>query len=165
MGRISDSDRARNEEAIRAAMDRLLRGELPPGGKCDLKTLALESGVSRTGFYPKKNRDGTTRPGPYQHLAEEFERRLVALQQAGEIVDPRAAQIERLKAQVAELKDRVAKRDEAMAELLAFKTAAISQLTAQHDEITRLREQAAALGNVRRLPAARGGTAPYGSCS
>lgn len=90
MGRISDSDRARNEEAIRAAMDRMLRGELPPGGKCDLKTLAMESGITRTGFYPKKNRDGTTRPGPYQHLAEEFERRLTALQQAGEIVDPRA---------------------------------------------------------------------------
>nr|WTB09089.1 hypothetical protein OG546_35695 [Streptomyces antimycoticus] len=165
MGRISDSDRARNEDAIRAAMVRLLRGELPPGGKCDLKTLALESGVTRTGFYPKKNRDGTTRLGPYQHLAEEFERRLAALQQAGEIVDPRAAQIERLKAQVAHLKDRVAKRDEVVSELTEFKTAAISQLAAQHDEITRLREQAAALGNVRRLPAARSGSAPYGSCS
>ncbi|WP_331284069.1 MULTISPECIES: hypothetical protein [unclassified Streptomyces] len=41
MGRISDSDRARNEDAIRAAMDRLLRGEFPPGGECDLKSLAL----------------------------------------------------------------------------------------------------------------------------
>ncbi|MFF9318091.1 hypothetical protein ACF1BP_36415 [Streptomyces sp. NPDC014735] len=165
MGRISDSDRARNEDAIRATMHRILRGELPPGGKCDLKTLALESGVTRTGFYPKKNRDGTTRPGPYQHLAEEFERRLAALQQAGAITDPRAAQIERLKAQVAELKDRVTKRDEAVAELTEFKTIAVSQLAAQYDEITRLREQAAALGKVRRLPAARGGTAPYGSCS
>ncbi|GAA2974085.1 hypothetical protein [Streptomyces enissocaesilis] len=165
MGRISDSDRARNEDAIRAAMDRLLRGELPPEGKCDLKTLALESGVTRTGFYPKKNRDGTTRPGPYQHLAQEFERRLTALRQAGEIVDPRAAQVERLKAQVAELKDRVAKRDEALAELTAFKTLAVSRIAAQHSEIERLREQTAALGNVRRLPSARSGTAPYGSCS
>lgn len=165
MGRISDSHRARNEDAIRAAMDRLLRGELPPGGKCDLKALALESGVTRTGFYPKKNRDGTTRPGPYQHLAEEFERRLAVLQEAGEIVDPRAAQIERLKAQVAELKDRVAKRDETVAELTAFKTLAVSRLAAQHTEIERLREQAAALGNVRRLPTARSGSAPYGSCS
>ncbi|MDX3402560.1 hypothetical protein ACN6LI_005120 [Streptomyces violaceoruber] len=165
MGRISDSDRERNEDAIRAAIDRLLRGELPPGGKCDLKTLALESGVTRTGFYPKKNRDGTTRPGPYQHLAEEFERRLTALQQAGEIVDPRAAQIERLKAQVAELKDRVANRDEALAELTTFKTLALSRIAAQHSEIERLREQTAALGNVRRLPPARSGTAPYGSCS
>ncbi|MEU4796389.1 hypothetical protein [Streptomyces sp. NPDC023327] len=160
MSRISDADRARNEEAIRAAMDRLLRGELPPGGKCDLKTLAAEAGVPRTGFYPKKNRDGTARLGPYQHLAEEFERRLQALQEAGEIVDPRAAQIERLKAQVAELKERLAKRDEALAELTAFKALAISRLTAQHGEIERLREQAAAVGNVRRLPAARSDTAP-----
>ncbi|MFD5650569.1 hypothetical protein [Streptomyces sp. NPDC127039] len=165
MGRISDSDRVRNEDAIRAAMVRLLRGELPPGGKCDLKTLARESGVTRTGFYPKKNRDGTTRPGPYQHLAEEFERRLTALRQAGEIVDPRAAQIERLKAQIAELKDRVATRDEALAELTAFKTLAVSRIAAQHSEIEQLREQTVALGNVRRLPAARGGTAPYGPCS
>ncbi|MFJ3934442.1 hypothetical protein, partial [Streptomyces sp. NPDC090029] len=144
MGRISDSDRARNEDAIRAAMDRLLRGELPPGGKCDLKTLAGESGVTRTGFYPKKNRDGSPRPGPYQHLAEEFERRLVALQQAGKIVDPRAAQIERLQSQVAELKDRVIKRDEALAELTAFKTLAVSRIAAQQAEIELLREQAAA---------------------
>lgn len=80
--------RGRNEEAIRAAMDRLLRGDLPPGRKCDLKTLAQEAGVTRTGFYPKKNRDGTTRPGLYQHLAEEFGRRLQARHHAGEVFDP-----------------------------------------------------------------------------
>ncbi|MFB7634656.1 hypothetical protein ACFC0M_27415 [Streptomyces sp. NPDC056149] len=165
MARLTSDERERNEEAVRAAIDRLLSGDLPPGGKCDLKTLATAAGVSRTAFYPKKNRDGTTRPGPYQHLAEEFERRLKALQEAGQIVDPRAAQIERLKAQVAELKERLAKRDEALAELAAFKTLAISRLTAQHQEIEHLREQAAAVGNVRRLPAARSTTAPYGSCS
>ncbi|MFE5893210.1 hypothetical protein ACFQ6E_30300 [Streptomyces sp. NPDC056462] len=159
MPRISDADRARNEEAIRTAMDRLLRGELPPGGKCDLKTLAAEAGVTRTSFYPKKNRDGTTRPGPYQHLGEEFERRLKAQLDAGKIPDPRTAQIDRLKAQVTDLKERVAKRDEALAELTAFKTLAVSRLTAQHEEIERLREQAAAVGNVRRLPAAGSGTA------
>jgi hypothetical protein len=75
MTRLTEQDKARNEQAIRAAMDRLLRGDLPPGGRCDLKTLATEAGVTRTGFYPKNNRDGTARPGPYQHLAEEFERR------------------------------------------------------------------------------------------
>ncbi|MFJ4689377.1 hypothetical protein [Streptomyces sp. NPDC088789] len=56
-------------------------------------------------------------------------------------------------------------RDETVAELTAFKELAVSRLAAQHDEIVRLREQAAALGNVRRLPATRPGTAPYGSCS
>ncbi|MGW1197251.1 hypothetical protein ACWD4B_15655 [Streptomyces sp. NPDC002536] len=165
MPRISEDTRARNKQAIRAAMDRLLRGELPPGGKCDLKTLAAEAGVTRTGFYPKKNRDGTERPGPYQHLAEEFERRLRALQDAGEIVDPRAAQIERLKAENAELKKRVADRDEELAKLIAFRTQAISRLAAQHDEIERLRKQAAGGGNVRQLPSPRRGSAPYGSCS
>ncbi len=44
------------------------------------------------------------------------------------MVDPRAAHIERLKGQVTELEDRVAKRDEAMAELTACKTAALRSL-------------------------------------
>jgi hypothetical protein len=44
--RISAAQRAENENRIRAAMDRLLRGEIPPGGKCDIKTLALEAGLS-----------------------------------------------------------------------------------------------------------------------
>lgn len=120
----------------------------------DLKTLAAEAGVTRTAFYPKKNRDGTTRPGPYQHLAEEFERRLRTLQEAGEVIDPRTAQIERFKAKVTELKERLAQRDETIAELTTFKELALSRLAAQHDEIVRLRQQAAALSNVRRLPAA-----------
>ena len=98
MARLAGPDMARNEQAVRAAMDRLLRGDLPAGGRCDLKTLAAAAGVSRTGFYARTNRDGTVRPGPYQHLAEEFERRLRALVEAGEVVDPRAAQIERLRA-------------------------------------------------------------------
>lgn len=163
MPRISEDAKSRNEAAIRAAMDRLLTGELPPGGKCDLKTLAAEAGVSRTAFYPKKARNGSARPGPYQHLGEEFERRLRALQEAGKVIDPRVAQIERLKTQVAKLTERVASRDAELAELTAFKTLAISRLAAQHDEITRLREQAAAAGNVRRLPDPR--AAPYGSSS
>ncbi|WP_335756054.1 hypothetical protein [Streptomyces alboflavus] len=85
-------------------------------------------------------------------------------QATGIVTDPKVSQIERLKAQVAELKERLTERDADLAELTAFKTLAISRLTAQHEEIERLREQAAATGNVRRLPAARSGTAPYGSC-
>ncbi|WP_405690724.1 hypothetical protein [Streptomyces sp. NBC_00057] len=165
MACISAETRARNEEAIRAAMDRILKGDVPPGGGCDLKTLAAEADLTRTACQPKKNRDGTARPGPYQHLAEEFERRLRALQEAGQVVDPRIAQIERLKAQVTELKKSLAKQDETIAELTTFKNLAVSRLAAPHDEIQRLREQAAAVGNIRRLPASRPGTAPYGSCS
>ncbi|MFE2519463.1 hypothetical protein [Streptomyces mirabilis] len=165
MGRISEDTRARNEEAIRAATDRLLSGDLPPGGKCDLRTLASEAGVPRTAFYAKKNRDGTTRPGPYQLLAQEFERRLTTLRDAGTVPDPRAAQIERLKEANATLKTRLDQRDAELETLKDFKRRVLSQIAAQHLEIERLRDQAAASGNVRRLSAARPGVAPYGSCS
>jgi hypothetical protein len=165
MGRISKDTRARNEEAIRVAMDRLLRGDLPPGGKCDLRTLASEAGVPRTAFYAKKNRDGTARPGPYQHLAQEFERRMAALRDAGTLPDPRAAQIAKLKEANAALKARLDQRDTELEMLQDFKRRALSQIAAQHLEIERLREQAAAVGNIRRLPSGRAGRAPYGSCS
>ena len=93
--RITAARRIHNENRIRAVMDRLLRGEIPPGGNCDVKTLALEAGVDRTAFY------GTR---PYAHLRAEFEHRLQQLRQAGETPDPRVAQIERLKAEVDKLK-------------------------------------------------------------
>ncbi|MER8161540.1 hypothetical protein [Streptomyces sp. NPDC094472] len=64
-------------------MDRLLRSEIPPGGKCDIKTLAREANVDRTAF------NGTR---PYAHLRIEFERRLQTLRQADDIPDPREAQ-------------------------------------------------------------------------
>jgi hypothetical protein len=44
--RISAAQRAQNENHVRAAMDRLLRGEIPPDGNCDVKTLAREAGFS-----------------------------------------------------------------------------------------------------------------------
>jgi hypothetical protein len=72
--RITTAQRTENENRIRAAIDRLLRGEIPPGGRCDIKTLAAEAAVDRTAFY------GTR---PYTGLREEFEGCLVALQQAG----------------------------------------------------------------------------------
>jgi hypothetical protein len=130
MPRITEQTRERNETAIRAAMDRLLRGEIPPGRRCDLKTLAAEAGVTRTGFYPKGDR-----PGPYQHLADEFERRLAALREAGQIPDPREAQIARLKEQIGQLHARLHAQGAEVEELKAFKQLAVSRLAAQHDEI------------------------------
>ena len=49
--RIGAQQRLRNETRIRAAMHRLLRGEIPAGGKCDISTLAQQSAVDRTAFY------------------------------------------------------------------------------------------------------------------
>lgn len=144
MGRIDQQTRQRNEAAIRAAMDRLLHGEIPPGGGCDLKTLAQQAGVPRTGFYGKGGR-----PGPYQHLADEFERRLSSLQEAGEVTDPRDAQIARIKAENDRLRQRLADQEAHASELSSFKARAISQLTAQHAEIERLRTRR--LATVREL--------------
>lgn len=165
MARISDETRRGNEAAIRHVMDRLLVGEVPAGSKCDIKTLAAQAGVARTGFYPKKNRDGSPRPGPYQHLAEEFERRLAELRETGVIPDPRAAQIERLKEQVSGLEERLAARDAQINGLTNFRELALSQIAAQRMEIERLRDALAAPSNVRALPNSSRAGAPYGSCS
>jgi hypothetical protein len=41
---ISEAQRRQTEDRIRAAADRLLRGQIPPGGGCDIQTLAIEAG-------------------------------------------------------------------------------------------------------------------------
>ncbi|MFJ2202837.1 hypothetical protein [Streptomyces violaceusniger] len=152
--RISAAQRAANENRIRAAMDRLLRGEMPPGGKCDIKTLANEAAVDRTAFY------GTR---PYSHLRVEFERRLNAMHEAGEIPDPREAQITRLKAENTKLRERLAQSERTVDELTDFRAQALARLAAQHEEIVHLRGTAAAANHVTRLPAAR--TTTIGTCS
>ncbi|WP_181722943.1 hypothetical protein [Nocardia gipuzkoensis] len=144
MGRLTDQTRAKKEAAIRAAMDRLLRGEIPPGGKCDVKTLAASSGITRAALY-----------STYLHLKEEFEQRRDNLRTAGVITDPRDAQIERLKQQVEHLKKRVSVEEKRNAELATFRVQAVSRLAAQHDEIIRLRSGPASGGAVRSLPTAR----------
>ncbi|GAB7186772.1 hypothetical protein ATKI12_6603 [Kitasatospora sp. Ki12] len=142
MARITEQTRARNEEAIRAAMDRLLRGDLPDGGRCDLKTLAVEAGVTRTAFYPKKTRDGSSRPGPYQHLAEEFTRRqLKAMQASGVSPDPRDTHITRLKDANAALAQRLQAKEQQIKDLTTFRQLALSRIAAQQLEIERLRAQ------------------------
>ncbi|MFD7163716.1 hypothetical protein [Streptomyces violascens] len=163
MGQITNTSRARNEQSIRAAMDRLLNGEVPAGGRCDLKTLAAEAGVTRTGFYAKKDRDGSIRPGPYQHLADEFNRRLQALHEAGDILDPRDAQIDRLKAANKALQDRLAEQATTIEDLTDFKKRALSQLAAQHEEINQLRRRSGP-PSLRALPPRRPETA-IGTCS
>jgi hypothetical protein len=142
--RISATQRTENHNRIRAAMDRLLRGEIPPGGRCDVKTLAAEAGVDRTAFYGSR---------PYAHLREEFETRLQAQHAAGEIIDPRLAQITRLRNENDALKQRLAERDRTIATLNNFKSDALSRLAAQYEEITRLRNTMRENYNVRRLPA------------
>jgi hypothetical protein len=93
------------------------------------------------------------RPGPYQHLAEEFHRRIDALRRAGTIPDPRELQIASLKDENATLRERIQARDAEIDELTAFKDRALSQPAAQYQEILRLRQSADSPDNVRKLPA------------
>jgi len=147
--RITAEQRAHNEQRIRATINRLLGGDIPADGACDIKTLARQSGVDRTAFY------GTR---PYAHLRVEFESRLQQAAQAGEVPDPRDAHIARLKRDLASLADRLAQSNQNIAELNRFKSLALSRLAAQHDEITQLRIVLADPGNIRRLPARTGTT-------
>ncbi|WP_405535191.1 hypothetical protein OG787_12110 [Streptomyces sp. NBC_00075] len=126
-------------------MDQLLRGEIPPGGKCDIKTLVgrLQSTAPRS-----------LAPAP-TYLRVEFERRLQALRQAGDIPDLREAQITRLKMENAKLRERLDRSEQTIDELTDFRTQALARLGAQHEEIIRLREAAAGNSRVRRLPAPR----------
>jgi hypothetical protein len=144
--RITADQRAANEDRIRAAIDRLLRGDIPPGGRCDIKTLAREAGVDRTAFYGSR---------PYAHLRAEFERRLRALEQAGDQPDPRDAQIARLRDEVTRLKERLSQSAATISDLTAFRAQALARLAAQHDEITRLRSAPGTRSNVRSLPPPR----------
>jgi len=141
--RLSRQQLADNEAKIREAMSRLLNGGIPPGGKCDIKTLAGEAGVDRTAFYGSR---------PYAHLRTEFEQRLEQLRNAGDRPDPRDAQIARLKDEITRLKEHLAQSDATISELTGFRSQALARLTAQHHEITRLRREAHLAAAVRRLP-------------
>ncbi|MFI7020806.1 hypothetical protein [Streptomyces sp. NPDC050164] len=68
---------------------------------------------------------------------------------------PGEAQITRLKAENAKLKDQLAKSEQTIDELTDFRTQALARLAAQHEEIVRLREAALGTSRVSRLPAPR----------
>jgi DNA-binding transcriptional regulator YhcF (GntR family) len=125
--RITDEQRRQTEQRIRAAADRLLRGDLPPGTKPDISTLARHAQISRATLYRT-----------YHHLLTEFEERLKLLTTNGQHPDPRENQITRLRIENTELKRKLSNRDTTISDLEQFKIRAASRLLAQHDEIRRL---------------------------
>ncbi|MDO3636049.1 hypothetical protein [Mycolicibacterium arseniciresistens] len=141
MGRVSHQQREQIESRIRAASDRLLRGDIPAGGGCDVKTLAAESGVTRAALY-----------STYLHLKEEFEARRERQRSLNIDNDQREKQIRRLKDEVVKLRQWLAERDADIAVHEQFRKSAISRLAAQHDEIVRLRDALADDDKVRGLP-------------
>jgi chromosome segregation ATPase len=138
---LTSQQRQQTEARIRAAADQLLHGDLPPGGRCDIKTLAHAAGISRAALYRT-----------YPHLKEDFERRITQARTAGQVTDPRDAQITRLKDDIQTLRQRLASREASIADLAEFKAQALSRLAAQHDELQQLRADAAQPGNIRHVP-------------
>lgn len=130
------------EGRLRAAMAQLLGGDIPEGLKCDVKSLCALSEVPRATLYRS-----------YPHLKAEFERERCDSHTAGHHPDPRVAQIERLKTEIIDLHKRLDRGNTELSELRAFRAAALSRLTAQHDEVTSLRRElaTAVTTNVRGL--------------
>lgn len=149
---LTDQQRQQTEGRIRAAVDQLLRGDLPPGGRPDIKTLAAVAGISRAALYRT-----------YPHLKDNFEQRLAQARAAGQVTDPREAQITRLKEETRELRQRLADREAVIAGLAKFKSRALSRLAAQHDQLQQLQAQAARSGSLRVLPAPGTSTSPAGA--
>jgi predicted nucleic acid-binding Zn-ribbon protein len=141
--RISAEERTAKENRIRAVIDRLLRGDVPAGGRCDIKTLAREARVDRTAFYGSR---------PYAHLRVEFEQRLGDLEDTGVRPNRRDTEITRLKDEVSALRERLAQSAKKLDQLTDFRAQALSRLAAQHDEISRLRDSASARSAITRLP-------------
>jgi len=133
------------EGRIRAAMAQLLSGDVPEGLKCDVKSLCKLSGVPRATLYRS-----------YPHIKDKFERERSDVRTAGLQPDPRSAQIERLKTEIIDLHKRMGRGNAELAELAelrTFRCAALSRLTAQHDELTSLRRElaTATTKNIRGL--------------
>lgn len=126
------------ELRIRTAMGQFLAGEIPEGHKCDVKSLCVIAGVARATFYRT-----------YPHLRAEFEEKLGRAHRNGQHSHPRLAQIERLKAEVAGLRERLSESDRHVADLRTFQSTALSRLASQHEEIMGLRTQAEAAHAVR----------------
>ncbi|MFF1915324.1 hypothetical protein ACFVYE_27725 [Streptomyces sp. NPDC058239] len=118
------------ERRIRAAIDRLLTGQIPPGGACDVKTLAREAGISRRSLHRTSG-----------HLKDEFEKRRPTAWAAGQQPDPREARITRLRELNQRLTSKLAHTHTEFNELKERNRLLLSVLAAKDDELQRLRRQ------------------------
>jgi hypothetical protein len=109
-------------------MRQLLAGDIPEGLKCDVKSLCALSGVPRATLYRT-----------YPYLKAEFDQQRDQVHADGTQPDPRLAQIERLKAEVTQLRKLLTSTRAELDDAKTFHGQALSQIAAQHDELTELR--------------------------
>lgn len=106
------------EARIRAAMQQLLAGPIPDNLKCDIKSLCVLAGIPRATFY---------RLPHLPHLKAEFDQQRNAAQLTGQQPDPRLARIQRLKAELETLRQRLNTKNAELANLKQLQSKALSQ--------------------------------------
>lgn len=141
---LSPEQRDQIERRIRAAIDRLLAGQIPADGACDVKTLAREAGISRAALYRT-----------WGHLKDEFEKRRAAAWAAGQQPDPREARIVRLRERNQQLTTKLARTHTELTQLREGHQLALSALAAKDDELLRLRRQMSTFGGMGLAPVPR----------
>lgn len=134
---LSPDQRDQIERRIRAAIDRLLSGQISTGGACDVKTLAREAGMPRAALYRT-----------WGHLKGEFEQRRAAAWAAGQQPDPREARIARLRDQNQRLTSKLARIHTEFSQLRERHQLALSALAAKDDELRRLRREFSAFSRT-----------------
>ncbi|WP_043916090.1 hypothetical protein [Kitasatospora griseola] len=127
---LSQDQRDQTERRVRAAIDRLLAGQIPAGGACDVKTLAREAGISRASLYRT-----------WGHLKDEFEQRRAAAWAAGRQPDPREARIRRLRDLNQRLTGKLARTYSEFTLLKERHQVLLSVLAAKDDELQRVRRE------------------------
>ncbi|MET7849948.1 hypothetical protein ABZT48_17280 [Streptomyces avermitilis] len=138
---LSAEQRDQVEQRIRAAIDRLLAGHIPPGGACDVKTLAREAGISRASLYRT-----------WRHLKNEFEQRRGAAWAAGHQPDPREARMARLRDLNQRLTNKLARTHSELTLLKARHRLLLSVLAAKDDELQRLRRELSTFSRTPPIP-------------
>lgn len=127
---LSAAQREQTEKSIRAAIDRLVTGLIPPDGSCDIKTLAREAGISRAALYRT-----------YPHLKDEFERRRAAALESQGHPDRREQRITRLTEQNSHLTAKLAAATQELRQARDDRRQALSALAAATDVIRRLQRR------------------------
>lgn len=136
----------RNRRRLDEAAARILAGDAAVSdGKLTLKSLATEAGVPRNYLYRSE----------YIGIAEDFERRADALRQSDELPDKREAQIQRLRADLAEAKRFARRYREEREAARGERDRAASQVVFLAEQNRLLREELESERSVTRLDGAK----------
>ncbi|MFJ5680281.1 hypothetical protein [Streptomyces sp. NPDC093097] len=138
---LSGRRRARGVRS-RCREDRLLSGQIPPGGACDAKTLAREAGISRASLYRT-----------WSHLKDEFEQRRAAARAAGQQPDPKEVRIARLRELNQRLTGILARTNTEFTVLKEHHRLLLSVLATKDDELERFRRELSTFAGRHAVPA------------